>query len=370
MAQRDPYEVLGVGRDAQPDEIKSAYRRLARQLHPDVNPNDPSAEEKFKEVGEAYAILSDSERRARFDRFGSDEAPQGDFFNASGGFGDLFDMFFGNAGAAGGRQRGRDGADLRLNVDLTLSEVITGVKRQVEIQRLAECETCHGYGTADGRAPTTCSTCGGQGMVSQVRNTFVGQVRTAVSCPTCGGSGSVVTDPCKVCKGRKLVVKNEKITLEIPPGVETGATMQLNNQGNEGLDGGRPGDLYVVLTVQEDGRFERDDQTLFTRVNVTFAQAALGDSITVSGVDAEHSLDIPAGSQPGARLRIKGAGLPPLHGGRRGDVVAVIQLSVPTKLNETQVDLIKKLAEAGSEPVPKGEPHHGGVLGGLFGKKK
>jgi molecular chaperone DnaJ len=369
MPQRDPYEVLGVSRDAQADEIKSAYRRLARQHHPDVNPNDPNAEEKFKEIGEAYAILSDPERRARFDRFGTDEAPQADFFAGNAGFGDLFDMFFGATGA-GPRSRGRDGADLRLNQELTLQEVITGVKREVEIQRAVACDACGGNGTADGRPPATCPTCQGQGMVSQIRNTFVGQVRTAVTCPTCQGAGTSVSDPCKVCRGRKVTVKTEKITLEIPPGVETGATMQLNNQGNEGVDGGRPGDLYVVLSVQEDGRFERDGQTLYSRVPVTFAQASLGDTVAVPGVDADYELEVPAGTQPGARLRIKHGGLPPLHGGRRGDLIAVIQLSVPTKLNPTQVDLIKRLAEASGEAVPKGESHHGGVLGGLFGKKK
>ncbi len=367
MSKRDPYDVLGVPKDASPDEIKSAYRRLARRYHPDVNPNDPSAEENFKEIGEAYSVLSDPERRARFDQFGSaDEVPQ-DFF-ASGGISDLFDMFFG--GGQQGRQQGsgRNGEDLRADVRLTLKEVIAGAHRELTLQRMAQCDVCIGSGAEPGTAPETCPTCGGQGVVGQVRQTMIGTVRTTTTCPTCRGAGSLIKDPCKKCRGRGLIAETARVNVTIPQGVEHGATMHMPGQGNDGTGGGRPGDLYVVLEVEEDRRFQRQGITLFTKLDLTFAQAALGDALELEGVDQAYNLDIPAGTQPGERIAVKGAGLPPLHGGRRGDIIVNINVKVPRKVNEAQAALIKELAEVSGEPMPKGEP--GGILGGLFKKKK
>ncbi|MHB8637854.1 MAG: molecular chaperone DnaJ [Fimbriimonadaceae bacterium] len=371
MAQRDPYEVLGVARNASADDLKLAYRRLARQYHPDVNPNDPAAEEKFKEIGQAYAVVGDPEKRARFDQFGVlDDQPAGpDFFAAGGGINDLFDMFFGGAaGGNAGRRQGRDGADLRIDLTITLGEVITGVKREVELTRLVACEACHGVGTEGGKPPDRCSSCNGQGVIAQTRNTFMGQMTTRTTCPNCAGAGVVIKTPCSVCRGRQSVQRTETTELDIPPGVESGATMHVGGRGNEGVGGGQSGDLYVVLDVKKDPRFERDRQTLVTNIDLTFAQAALGDELEIEGVDASLDLDIPAGTQPNAQIRIRGAGLPPLHGGRRGDLMVVCNVLVPKKLDSAQADLIRQLAAASGEELPKGH-EKSSLLGGLFGKK-
>ena len=374
MARRDPYEVLGVSRGAAADEIKSAYRRLARRHHPDVNPDDPTAEDKFKEVGEAYATLSDPQKRERFDRTGSaDEQGAGDFFGgtgAGGGFGDLFDMFFGAAQAGGGgARRGRDGDDLRIDLGLTLTDVLKGVEREVEVDRLAECDACRGNGTKDGNPPPPCPTCKGAGVVAAVRNTFIGQVRTQTPCPTCRGEGALIAERCEKCDGRRVVPKKEKVTLNVPPGVDTGAMMHLPGQGNDGWGLGRPGDLYVVLNVSDDARFDRHGQTLFTTLELTFAQAALGDHVEIDGLDSSIDLDIAAGTQPGERITVKNAGLPPLHGGRRGEMIVSATVKVPNSLSEAEAKLVRELAELRGERVPRG-PEKGGLLGGLFGKKR
>jgi molecular chaperone DnaJ len=371
MAQRDPYEVLGVNRSASADELKSAFRRLARQYHPDVNPNDSTAEDKFKEINEAYGLLSDADRRARFDQFGirEDQPGGGDYFAGGAGIGDLFDMFFGNMGGqTGGRSRGRDGADLRFDMRISLAEVITGVSKDVELNRLKKCAACNGFGTEGGTQPETCPQCKGQGIVMQVRNTVLGQMRTQTTCGRCNGAGTVITSPCQTCKGRQVVHVKESVRLDIPAGVEAGATLHLGGRGNEGIGGGHPGDLYVVLDVESDERFEREGQTLYTHADLTFAQAALGDELEIDGVDASYPFDIPAGTQPGTQVKIKNAGLPPLHGGRRGDLIVVCDVSIPTKLSAEQANLIKQLAEAGGETIPKGHEKHG-VLGSIFGKK-
>lgn len=373
MAQRDPYEVLGVPRSASADEIKSAYRRLARRYHPDVNPNDASAEEKFKEIGEAYSILSDPQKKDRFDRFGTTEdmpggggAGQGDFF---GGFGDLFEAFFGAAGGQTRRGRGRDGADLRADIEITLGDVITGVQREVVVNRAAECDACRGTGAEGGAAPDTCGTCKGQGVVGTVRNTFLGQVRTTAACPTCQGAGVTIKNPCSVCSGQGVRPKEERVLLPVPPGVDDGATIHLPGQGNDGVQGGRPGDLYVVLHVANDSRFQRRGQTLAAELPLTYAQAALGDHLQLEGVDGTVEITVPAGTQAGKQLVAKGAGLPPLHGGRRGDLIFVTTVRVPEKLSEAEAKLLREFAELRGEDVPKGS-ERGGILGSLFGKKK
>ena len=369
MTTRDLYEVLGVPRGAGQDEIKSAYRRLARQHHPDVNPNDPSAEEKFKEIGHAYNVLSDPEKRARYDQFGIvEDMPQDPFFAGSASFTDIFDMFFGGmAGARPGRRVGQNGSDLQTRVELSLEEVVLGAHRDVTVSRMIACPECHGSGSEGGVAPETCSQCGGAGVMTRMQNTFIGTVRTSVTCPTCGGIGAVITKPCPKCKGRKQIGEKATIGVDIPAGVESGTSMQVTGEGNEGLDGGRSGDLYVGIVVKDDPRFERDRQDLHTRVDVTFAQASLGDEVVIAGVGEEHKVDLPAGVQPGEMLSIKGGGLPPLHGGRRGTLYAHVNVQVPQKLNDEQKGLIVKLAEASGEPIPKGEKG-GGVLG-LFKKK-
>jgi molecular chaperone DnaJ len=371
MSQRDPYEVLGVARTAGPDEVKSAYRRLARRYHPDVNPGDADAEEHFKEIGSAYAVLSDPDKRARFDQFGTlDDQPQDPFFGGQGmgNFTDLFDMFFGGAGGPQ-RRRGfaRDGEDIQASVTMTLKEVLTGLHKEVVVGRMEECEICGGTGSEGGAQPETCPTCKGQGVVGQIRNTFIGQVRTSTTCPTCSGAGAVVKNPCPKCKGRGVLPSESKVMLNIPAGVESGQTMHVPGQGSDGVAGGRPGDLYVSIFIEEDKRFERQGTTLYSGLDLTFAQASLGDTVEISGVDEAVTVEVPPGTQPGTRIVCRGVGMPPLHGGRRGDLVLTAMVKIPTKLNEVQTKLIKELAEVSGERVPEGQK---GILGNLFGKKK
>lgn len=374
MSQRDPYEVLGVSRDASGDEIRAAYRRLARKFHPDVNRTDPDAETKFKEIGQAYEILSDDEKRARFDRFGTVDGPSGpggpDGGFMAADFSDLFDMFFGGGAAPGGRRRtmARDGDDLQADVSLTLGDVLNGVQREIQVNRPVRCDACNGSGGEGGAQPTSCDNCRGAGAVHQVRNTFIGQVRTSVTCPVCQGAGVQIKNPCSKCRGAGLKMETVAVQLNIPAGVEDGARMHLPGHGGEGVLGGRPGDLYVRLNVADDPRFERHGTTLFTVYEASFAQVSLGDEVEIAGIDGVLNLEIPPGTAPGTQLGIRNAGLPPLHGGRRGDVVVQIGVRVPTKLNEDQARLLRDFAEASGEAIPKGPK--GGFLGGLFGKKK
>ncbi len=369
---KDLYEILGVPRTASADELKSAYRKLARQHHPDVNPNNPEAEEKFKEIGSAYAVLSDPEKRAQYDRFGTtEEVPQDPFFQGGAGFGDLFDMFFGQAGGGGGRRRSgaRDGGDIEARIQLSLNEVITGTERELSFQRLTACESCSGTGAEGGETPKTCPQCQGQGVVNRIQNTFLGQVRTQVSCNQCSGTGQIIEHPCKACRGRKQVMTPVSVKITVPPGVDSGATIQMSGEGHQGTGGGRPGDLYVGLTVTENPLFEREGTQIHTQVQLTVAQAALGDEISIDGIDNAYDLHIPAGTQPGDMLTVRNAGLPPLHGGRRGDLHVHCVVEIPKKLNDAQRQAIIALAEAGGESIPHGEKG-GGLLGGLFKKKK
>jgi molecular chaperone DnaJ len=372
MTTRDLYEVLGVAKDAPQDEIKTAYRRLARQYHPDVNPDNPESEEQFKEIGNAYNILSDPDKRARYDQFGTvDDVPQDPFFQGSASINDIFDMFFGG-GMGGGNGRNRtaqNGADLQTRVQISLKEVITGASRDVNVNRMVACPECSGTGAEGGAMPETCSQCGGQGAVSRIQNTFIGQVRTSVACPTCSGTGQIIKNPCSKCRGSKLISQKATIPVTIPPGIETGTSMRVSNQGNEGVGGGRPGDLYVGVVVEDHDNFERQGQDLHTGYAVKFAQAALGDELTIEGIDDTYTVDLPSGVQPGEILTVKAAGLPPLHGGRRGSIYVHINVEVPSKLNDAQREAIVALAEAGGEPIPKGEKKDG-ILGGLFKKKR
>ncbi len=366
---RNPYEVLGLGESASQDEIKAAYRKLARRYHPDVNPNDPEAEDRFKEVGQAFGVLSDPDKRARFDRFGSTEdAPTSSHFE--GGFADLFESFFGGFGGPQGHgRRGRDGDDLRADVELTLIQVLSGMDREITYSRHQQCSECKGSGSEGGAAPEKCSKCNGAGVLTQVRNTFIGAVRTSVTCGQCGGSGTIVTKVCGSCRGAGVALQESTATISIPAGVETGQTMRIAGAGSDGVGGGRAGDLYVVLHVADDARFDRDGRNLIGRLDLTFAQATLGDELDVEGLDADFDVQVPAGTQPGQILRIEGGGLPPLHGGQRGDLLLQVEVKVPKKVADDQASLLRQFAEMRGEPVPKGEPA-GGFLGGLFKRKK
>jgi molecular chaperone DnaJ len=364
---RDPYEVLEVSREASSEEIKVAYRRLARRYHPDVNPGDRECEEKFKEIGQAYAVLSDSDRRARYDRFGAldEQVPM----DVSGGFTDLFDMFFGGGEFGGTRARsGRDGDDVRADVTLTLGEVLTGVTKEVSYMRSVKCGPCKGIGSEGGTPPKTCAKCGGSGAISQVRDTFIGSIRTAVACNACRGTGQVVEKVCSHCKGVGLIPEETKAKVEIPPGVDEGLTVRVAGKGGDGIGAGTKGDLYVVLHVQADPRFRRNGTDLISFVNLSFAQAALGDSVDIEGIDSDYEVEIPRGTQPGAVLRIEGAGLPHLHGGRRGDIVLQVSVEVPNDLSQAQEDLIRQLAELRGEHLQPKDSRRSAAVSGLFKK--
>ena len=369
MSTRDLYEVLGVARTASQDEIKTAYRKLAREYHPDVN-KAPDAEEKFKEIGSAYNVLSDPERRARYDQFGATEdMPQDPFFAGSASMADIFDMFFGGMGAQTARPRtAMNGADLETHVELQLAEVVAHVDKEVHVNRLVACPDCHGTGAEGGEAPESCRQCGGAGVVSRVQQTFIGTVRTQTACPVCGGAGVVIKNPCHLCHGRKQVPERTSMTVTIPAGVESGVSLRVQGKGNEGIGGGRPGDLYVTIAVKPDSRFDRQADDLHTGLSVTFAQAALGDSLMVPGIDGDHELELKAGTQPGEVLTVRNAGLPPMRGGRRGNLYVHVNVTVPAKLDEPQRAMLIKFAESRGEPIPKGD--RGSLLSGLFKKKK
>lgn len=359
-----------MGRDASPEDIKSAFRRLARQHHPDVNQEDPKAEETFKEIGQAYSVLSDPEKKARYDQFGTVDEQAGGFAQ-TGNFSDLFDMFFGG-GFQGGNvdPRHADGDDVRAEVEVNLAEVVTGVEKEIRYRRYVRCTSCSGTGSAGGTQPERCSRCGGTGQVSQVRETFLGTIRTSVTCSQCRGAGSTIKDPCQTCRGQGLVVAEATGSVQIPPGVRHGSTLHLPGRGSEATGYGRPGDLYVVISVREDSRFERQNQDLHARLELTFAQASLGDEIVIEGVDDEFDLNVPAGTQPGTVLSLRGAGLPPLHGGRRGDLHLHTTVRIPDRVTEAQAELIRDLAELSGERIPQPSETSSGILGGLFKKKK
>lgn len=370
MAADDLYGVLGVGREASADEIRSAYRRMARQYHPDVNPGNEEAEEKFKEISAAYAVLSDAEKRAQYDQFGTTEPMQGGVnpndFLRDFGFGDIFEAFFGGGGR--GDPLNERGGDEEVNVEVRLGEVLTGAEREVKFKRLARCAKCSGSGAREGTEPEVCQTCSGRGAVTRVVQSFLGQMQTTASCPTCKGKGKTVKDPCPECKGRGLRVEEAKLTVEVPAGVENGNTLRVSGKGSDGVGNGPPGDLYVAIRVKPDPRFAREGTTLYTVKQISYAQAVLGDETEVEGIDATVGFAIPPGTTHGHRFRLKGHGLPRLRGGGRGDLVVVTEIEVPTKLSSEQESLLRKFAESRGESLR--EPSGPGILGGLFGKKK
>jgi molecular chaperone DnaJ len=351
----DYYEILGVPRDASPDEIKAAFRRLARKHHPDVNPDDPEAEEKFKNVGEAYAVLSDANKRREFDQFGrvSDLPPDmGDF----GGVSEIFEMFFG-AGAA--RRRGPQvvhGNDLQVDVTVDLKEVVAGTKRTLEFDRHETCGECNGSGARAGTSPKSCPDCGGSGVVVQLTNTFMGQIRRSAPCAKCGGEGQIVETPCTTCKGGKVVLNRTKLDANIPQGVDNGTILHMPGQGDDGINGGRPGDLYLAVKVKADARFTRDKHGLITNVGISFPKAAMGATLTLDGIDNAFQLVLPAGTQSGQEFRVRSQGVPPIGGGERGDLRVRVQVDVPKDLSEYQKHLLETLEKTfEGEEVPTDE---------------
>lgn len=354
MAKRDYYEILGVQRNAGEQEIKSAYRKLALQYHPDKNPGDAVAEEKFKEAAEAYSVLSDSDARARYDRFGHAGVGSGAGAGAWGAggpsiniedlFSDLFgfgDVFGGRGGrGSGGRTAAQRGSDLRYDLEITLEEAATGVSRKLTIPRLETCEVCKGNGAETGTQPETCSTCQGSGQVVH-RQGFFSVART---CGNCRGRGQIIRNPCKNCRGAGRVEKEKSLEVKIPAGVETGSRLRVQNEGEAGTNGGTAGDLYVVIHVAEHEHFERQGENLYSSEPISFAQAALGAEITVKTLDGEEKLKIPAGTQTGTVFRIKNHGMPILGGRGRGDLFVAMQLVTPKTLTKEQRKLLEQLA--------------------------
>jgi molecular chaperone DnaJ len=355
--KRDYYEVLGVGRNASADEIKRAYRTLARTYHPDVN-NDDGAEESFKEINEAYEVLSDTDRRAAYDRFGHAANGMGGgmggdpFGFGASPFGDLFETFFGAATGGSSRRRTapQRGADLQQTITLTFEEAVFGAEKSVDVTRLEPCETCNGTRMRDGKTPPRCGICGGTGEVRRVQQTILGQFMTAAPCSTCGGEGVQITDPCPTCRGRGRVNRSRTVAIQIPAGVDEGATLRVPGKGEIGPNGGPPGNLFVKVRVRPHDLFTRNGKTIQLQIGVNVAQAALGDEVEIETLDGSVSLKIPAGTQSGQQFRLRGRGVPDLRGGDRGDQLVTVQVIVPRQLTDEQRDLLERLAETlGSE---------------------
>jgi molecular chaperone DnaJ len=347
LSKRDYYEILGVNRNASEQELKSAYRKMALQYHPDRNPGDHQAEERFKEVNEAYGVLSNSESRSRYDRFGhagvGSSASSGAWAAPGfGGFedilGDLFGDIFGTRSARrGGPQRG---ADLRFDLEITLEQAAAGFKTQITIPRLENCGNCNGTGAAPGTSPVTCNVCGGVGQV-RFQQGFFSVSRT---CHQCRGAGRTISDHCKTCRGQGRVEKEQQLEIKIPAGVDTGARLRLAGEGEAGTNGGYAGDLYVVIHVKEHELFERQGNNLYVNVPITFTQAALGAEVKVPTLDGEEMLTIPESAQTGSIFRLKGKGIVSLQGHGRGDLFVVVTIVTPTRLTREQKRLLEELA--------------------------
>ncbi len=352
----DYYELLGVGRGATDDEIKKAYRALARQLHPDLNPGDTEAEERFKQVSTAYETLSDVQRRQHYDTYGAD-GPRGGgdpFGGGAAGFGDIFEAFFGGAG--GGRQRGPGGPprgqDLETALDLEFAEAVFGIERDLAVRAPIACDVCDATGAKPGTAGTTCGTCGGAGEVRRVRQSILGQMVTASVCPTCAGTGRDIPTPCERCRGEGRITMPVEHRLVVPGGVADGTTLRLTGKGAAGARGGPPGDLYVHLRVRADARFQRDGIDVWTVVNVPLTIAALGGVVLLETLDGEEEMVIAAGSQSGKETRLRGRGVPDVHRGeRRGDLIVRMQVETPTALTARQDELLRELASERGEQV-------------------
>jgi molecular chaperone DnaJ len=356
----DLYEILGVARNATADEIKRAYRQMAREFHPDTNP-DPAAEERFKKVSVAYEILSDPERRASYDAYGDPRmaAGQGSVFDG-GGFGDIFEMFFNQMGGQQGRRRGpMPGQDVETTLSLTLVEAAFGAAKDVTLRLPVRCAACEGSGAEPGTAPETCAECQGVGEVRRVRQSILGQMVTSSPCLRCAGLGQTIPSPCATCRGDGRVTDERTFTVEVPHGVESGTTLRLTDRGAAGPRGGSSGSLFVHLDVAADPRFERDGDDLHTMVHVGVAQAALGTVLDVENLDETVKVGIEAGTQSGSILRRRAEGVPHLRGRGRGDLFIHVQVDTPTELSEREVELLGELAQVRGEHLEPPEEHHG-----------
>lgn len=366
MSKRDYYEVLGVSKTATQDELKKAYRKLARKYHPDLNKDNPEAAEKFKECNEAYSVLSDEQKRAQYDQFGPEAFENGGMgggpgaggFGGFGGFGgsgmeDIFDMFFGGQGRGGrsnnaGPQRG---ADLRYDMEITFEEAAFGVEKEISLKRAERCEHCHGEGAEPGSKVETCPECHGSGYVRFTQNTMFGQMVNERPCSRCHGEGKIISNPCKECGGSGTVKKTKKLKVKIPAGVDNGSRLRVGGEGEAGLKGGPSGDLYVYLYVKPHKFFERDGTTVLCEVPINIVQATLGAEIKVPTLDGQVTMKVPEGTQPGKVMRLKGKGIPSLRGSGRGDQLVRMKVVVPTKLTDKQKDALQKFADISKDNI-------------------
>ncbi len=342
---RDPYEVLGVRRDASEQEIKKAFRRLARELHPDVNAHDPQAEDKFKEAAEAYEILSDADRRATYDRYGHEGLRSGGFspnFDAFGSIGDLFDAFFG--GQFGARSGPASGGDVAVSVEIDLIEAVKGRSADVSYDAVEVCEHCRGNGAEPGTPIETCNRCGGAGQLQGVTRTPFGQMVRTVVCDACHGDGRLPSQPCRQCRGRGRRAAKQTLSVEIPAGIADGQRIRLAGRGHAGEAGTPAGDLYVLVRVRPDERFLREGDNLITALSVPAPLASLGGSMQVPTLDGSLEVQVPAGSQPGEVITVRGQGMPELRRGRRGDLRVFLDVVVPRRLTEEQRELMQRLS--------------------------
>lgn len=366
MSKKDYYDVLGVSKTATADEIKKAYRKLARQYHPDVNKDNPEAAEKFKEASEAYSVLSDEQKRAQYDQFGHAAFENGGAggaggfggFEGFGGFGgggmeDIFDMFFGGQGrgSRGSNAGPQRGADLRFDLEITFEEAAFGLEREISLYCDEQCPHCHGNGAEPGSKVETCPECHGSGEIRFTQNTMFGQMTNVRPCPKCHGEGKIISEPCKECRGQGTVKKNKKLKVKIPAGVDNGSRLRVAGEGEAGVKGGPSGDLYVYLYVKPHKFFERDGTTVYCEVPINIVQATLGDEIKVPTLDGQVVMKVPEGTQPGKVLRLKGKGIPSLRNSTRGDQLVRIKVVVPQKLNEKQKDALRKFAEISKDNI-------------------
>ena len=357
--KRDFYEVLGLQKGASDDEIKKAFRKMAMKYHPDRNPGDKEAEEKFKEVNEAYSILSDPDKKSKYDRFGHAGVDPNAGFGGGGfggaGFDDIFDIFgnmfgggFGGGMGGGARRRNAPtkGRDLQKAITITFEEAAFGTKKEISVTKYVKCSTCNGEGAKPGTEKKTCPHCGGTGQVHTVQRTPFGQFQSTGPCPDCGGKGTVIETPCSDCGGTGKVRKTIKINVDIPAGVDNDSVIPIRGQGEPGENGGPNGDFYVVISVKPHKMFKRERDDLYLDIPITFEQAALGDDITVPTLDGKVSYKVPAGTQPNTMFRLRGKGMPNVRTGRTGDLYVKVILEVPTKLNSKQRKAIEAMGDA------------------------
>ena len=356
MNNTEYYDRLGVSKDASQDEIKRAYRKMSKKYHPDIN-KEPGAEEKYKEVQEAYETLSDDQKRAAYDQYGPDGANgfggQGGFggFDGGAGFGgfeDIFSSFFGG-GATRNPNAPRQGDDLQYRVNLSFEEAIFGAEKEVHYNREATCKTCSGSGAKPGTSPVTCGRCHGQGVINVDTQTPLGMMRRQVTCDVCHGTGQEIKEPCQSCHGTGHEKQSHKVSVKIPAGVETGQQIRLAGQGEAGFNGGPYGDLFVIINVNPSDKFTRDGSTIYYTLNISFVQAALGDTVEVPTVHGNVEMTIPAGTQTGKTFRLKGKGAPRLRGGSQGDQHVTVKIVTPTKLNDAQKEALLAFAKASGD---------------------